>query len=165
MIDRQELVRRAQQYCQRNGLQLGLQLGHGVHGNVFAAKSEANVDHSAIKIHDRERFYHREREVYRRLSEESITSVSGCAVPEVLRHDDELLAIEMSIVTPPFLLDFAGAYLDQQPDYSEEVIAEWLSEKAEQFGERWPKVQSILRQLERIGIYLADVNPGNIRFE
>jgi hypothetical protein len=165
MIDRQELLRRAREFCLRNGVELGPQLGFGVHGNVFAIRNEVNAERSAVKIHDRERHYRRERDVYARLAEEEVAIVSGCRVPRMLRFDDELYAIQMSVVSPPYLLDFAGAYIDQQPDFSEDVIAEWLSEKAEQFGEHWPKVQAILRQLERSGIYLADVNPGNIRFK
>jgi len=34
-----------------------------------------------------------------------------------VRFADDLLAIEMTIVTPPFILDFAGAYLDPAPDF------------------------------------------------
>lgn len=149
----------------RHSLELGPQLGFGVHGNVFGIKNEVNAHRSAVKIHDRERHYLRERDVYVRLAEEELTVVLGCNVPRMLKFDNELFAIQMSVVSPPYVLDFAGAYLDQQPDYSEEVINEWRSEKADQFGDQWPKVQAILRQLERIGIYLADVNPGNIRFE
>jgi hypothetical protein len=70
----------------------------------------------------------------------------------------------MEVVTRPFVLDFAGAYLDTRPDYTEEVLADWRAEKQEQFGERWPEVQSILWSLERYGIYLSDVTPGNVAF-
>jgi hypothetical protein len=50
--------------------------------------------------------------------------------------------VEMEIVQPPFVLDFAGAYLDRRPDFPEDVYAEWQAEKAEQFGDDWPLVQS-----------------------
>jgi hypothetical protein len=165
MIDRQELVRRAQLYCQRTGQELGQQLGYGVHGNVFALEIHTNAGPSAIKIHERERFYHRERDVYLRLADEGVTSISNCRVPRMLRHDDELWVIEMSIVKPPYVLDFAGAYLDEPPDYSEDILAEWDAEKREQFGSQWPRVQAVLRALEKHGVYLVDVNPGNIRVE
>ena len=44
--------------------------------------------------------------------------------------------IEMTVVTPPFLLDFAGAYLDWPPEFSSEATEYWLHEKQEQFGTR-----------------------------
>jgi len=37
-------------------------------------------------------------------------------------------------------------------------------EKREQFGDRWPAVQAILRRLQGSGVFLADVTPNNIRF-
>jgi hypothetical protein len=68
----------------------------------------------------------------------------------------------MTVVTRPFILDFASASLDKPPDFSEEVLADWQAEKAEQFEQRWPEVQGILRSLESLGIFLIDVHPGNI---
>ena len=38
-------------------------------------------------------------------------------------------------------------------------------EKQEQFGANWAKAQAILRFLQRYGISMEDVNPGNIGFE
>ena len=164
MIDRPELVRRASEYCRRAGLLLGPQLGFGVHGNVFTALSQSDPDPSAVKVHERERFYRRERDVYRRLAEEGVHSLLDFRVPRMLNADDELWVIEMSVVSPPFVLDFAGAYLDEPPDYPEDVLAEWEQEKREQFGERWPTVQAILRRLQGFGVFLADVTANNIRF-
>lgn len=87
----------------------------------------------------------------------------GCAVPRLVEYDDQLFVIEMTIVKPPFVLDFASAYLDQPPDFSSEVVDEWKREKDEQFEKQWPDVQLILFELEKIGVYLRDVHPGNIR--
>jgi hypothetical protein len=61
-------------------------------------------------------------------------------------------------------LDFASAYLDRRPDFSEEAWAEWASQKREQFDVRWPVVQRVLAALEEFGIYMLDVSPGNIAF-
>jgi hypothetical protein len=85
-------------------------------------------------------------------------------VPQLISHDDEFLAIEMTIVSPPFCLDFGGAYLDRPPDYSPEVWDDWRKMKSEAFEENWPTVQNILAEFESLGIYIADVNPGNIKF-
>jgi hypothetical protein len=93
-----------------------------------------------------------------------VTYIRDAAVPELIGYDDELWVIEMTIVTRPFVLDFAGAYLDYPPDYSDEVMEEWHADKREQFGSRWPDVQAILRELESYGVFMADVNPGNVSF-
>ena len=73
--------------------------------------------------------------------------------------------IEMTVVTPPFLLDFAGAYLDWPPEFSSEATDYWFHEKQEQFGTRWAEVRNILAMLsDQVDIYMLDVNPGNIMF-
>ncbi len=54
---------------------------------------------------------------YLRLRELQVESIRGHAVPQLLHFDDEFLAIEMTIVSPPFCLDFGGAYLDRPPDF------------------------------------------------
>ncbi len=108
--------------------------------------------------------YFRERDVYLRLREHHVTQVQECLVPQMVAFDDDLWVIEMSVVSRPFLLDFAGAYLDQPPTFSEEVLADWHAEKQEQFGPHWPKVQAILAVLEGYGVFMIDVNPGNISF-
>ncbi|MCE9533167.1 MAG: hypothetical protein K8T89_18875 [Planctomycetes bacterium] len=159
-----ETVERAEEYCRRKGLVLSNQLGFGVHGSVFAAENQTDGRRAAVKAHERERFYRRERNVYLRLKENSVTYIRGAAVPEMIGHDDELWVIEMLIVSRPFVLDFAGAYLDQPPDFSEDVLQDWRVAKLEQFGPRWPEVQAILRELESYEIYMVDVNPGNVSF-
>ncbi len=164
MSNRPDLLRRAQLYCERHGLIVGSPLGAGVHGSVFAAESQTERIRSAIKIHLREQDYRRERDVYLRLANYEIVQVRGCSVPELLRYADDLWVLEMTVVTRPFVLDFAGAQLDEPPDFSEEVMAEWRTEKQEQFGHRWTEVQAILRFLESLGVFMVDVNPGNISF-
>jgi hypothetical protein len=114
MFDQPELMRRATEYCLRVRAQLGPQLGYGVHGTVFTVQNQTDFQQSAVKIHERERPYQRERDVYRRLAEERVSAVRNCRVPRMLRYDDELWVIEMSIVTAPYLLDFAGGYLDEK---------------------------------------------------
>jgi hypothetical protein len=44
-----------------------------------------------------------------------------------------------------------------------EIMEEWQQEKQVLFEGQGPDVQLILFQLERYGIYLYDVHPGNIR--
>ena len=70
----------------------------------------------------------------------------------------------MEVVKRPFVLDFAGAYLDSAPDYSAEVLADWRIDKQEQFGRWWPEVELILASLERYGVFMVDVSPNSIAF-
>ena len=84
--------------------------------------------------------------------------------PQFIDADDGLRVIEMSIVTRPFVLDFAGAYLDAPPDFPDEAWAEWEAGKREQFGDHWPKVQAVLAALEELDIHMVDVSPSNIAF-
>jgi hypothetical protein len=93
-----------------------------------------------------------------------VEEILGFHVPKLIRFDDELLVIEMSIVARPFVLDFAGAYLDQTPEFSDEIWSEWEIQKREQFESRWPKVQAVLSALEALDIYMVDVSPSNIAF-
>src|SRR5437762_1113461 len=137
MSFRDELLRRAREYTHRNGWALGDELGCGVHGIVFATERQPEKEHpvgrSAIKVHQREADYRRERDVYFRLKEHNVTTIRGCHVPQLLHYDDHLWVLEMTMVSRPFVLDFAGAYLDEAPDFSDEVLADWQAEKQEQF--------------------------------
>jgi len=108
--------------------------------------------------------YQRERDVYLRLRDLDVLYVLDHRVPLLIRHHDHLLALEMTIVSPPFVLDFGGAYLDRPADYSDEVWEDWRKQKEEAFEENWPAVRTILGAFKAFGIYIADVNPGNIRF-
>src|ERR1051326_262044 len=161
-MEKPDLIHRGQQYAQPRGLTITHELGAGVHGIVFSAQSQSKNGRVALKVFAREIDYRRERDVYLRLNEYDITLIRGCNVPEMLAYDDTAHVIEMTIVARPFVLDFAGAYLDTRPDFSEEVMADWEAEKREQFETRWPEVQAILRALEGHGVFMVDVNPGNI---
>ncbi len=37
-----------------------------------------------------------------------------------------------------------------------------VADKREEFGDQWPRVVSIMRTLERMGIQLTDIHPANI---
>jgi hypothetical protein len=163
---KEELRFRAEQYASERGLTLTDELGHGVHGSVFSAESQARNPlraPSAVKAHANEVHFVRERDVYFRLRKKSIAKIRGFEVPQLIDHDENWLILEMTIVTRPFVLDFAGAYLDKAPDFSEEVMADWRAAKLEQFGaKRWCEVQAILAVLEAHGVFMEDVHPGNI---
>lgn len=118
----EELVRLVQRYASKRNIKLGEPLGSGVHGNVFAAEYNTKPGFLAVKFHREDRPFERECHVYQRLREEQTTRICGFNVPRLLRIDEECRAIEMTIVRLPFLLDFAGAYLDEAPDFGEDVF-------------------------------------------
>ena len=101
------------------------------------------------------------------MEEEGVREIDGFRIPRLFETDDELWVLEMSWVRPPFVLDFAGARLDEEPEHfrDPEYVAEWRAEKLEQFGpERWPVVTGVLATFRRYGVWLTDVKPGNIEF-
>ena|SRR5439155_2659934 len=168
MTRKDTLLLRAEQYAHQNGVLLGDELGSGVHGIVLVAENQTKAGgrepRAAIKIHEHESDFLRERDIYLRLRQHAVKKIRDCHVPQLLRYDDALRVLEITIVKRPFVLDFAGAYLDRAPDFPEEVWDDWRADKAEQFSDHWPEVQAILRELESYGIYMEDVSPGNISF-
>ena len=159
---REDVERRAIQYATTKGISLIDQLGFGVHGVVWATDRE-----SAVKVHAPDTIhYERERDIYLRLFRLGVTALGGFHAPELVDFNNELRVIEIAIVEPPFVLDFAGAYLDEIPDFSPEVWAEWEAEKREQFGEEnWRRAKAVVAALRQFGIFMSDVTPNNIRIE
>jgi hypothetical protein len=160
----EELLEIAKGYARARGGKVGELLGFGIHGIVVALDGERQSAATALKIHFSREPFLRERDCYERLREVGVTKVLDLHVPRLLRADESLLALEMTIVAPPFVLDFAGAWLDWPPEFSDEVWAERTAKWAEEFGDDWPKAQAILAELEELHIYMLDPSPNNIRF-
>lgn len=156
------LIQNALAYVSRHQRQLAERLGFGIHGMIFVAEDKSKVGKTAVKAHREFAPYLRERTIYERLKQAGVTEVLGLNVPQFIHADDDLRVIEMSIVTRPFVLDFAGAYLDAPPDFPDEMWAEWEAGKREQFDLRWPTIQAVLAALEHWGIYMVDVSPSNV---
>jgi hypothetical protein len=157
-------IQNAQSYAAIHGLRLVERLGFGIHGTIFATENNTKAGSTAIKALNSIEFYLRERNAYQRLQAASVTEITGFHVPQLIRFNDELLIVEMTIVTRPFLLDFAGAYLDAPPKFPPETWDAWECEKREQFENRWPIVRRALDALEDLDIYMVDVSPTNISF-
>jgi hypothetical protein len=159
-----EVAAHARRYASRNRLSLELPaLGGGIHGQVFFVRGGVLTGGTAIKAYYHEEFFRRELLVYERLQEAGVRRVRGLAVPQLLRSDGDLLILEMSVVVRPYLLDFAGAYLDEAaPRFEDDVWEIWEEEKRERFGERWPEVKAVLAALAEYGVHMLDVNPGNV---
>ncbi len=151
---------RFQFYAHKRNLSVAKKLGHGQDGIVFLTHRP-----SAVKALTRRVLYEKERDVYRRIEECDIREVAGFALPRLIGTDDDLMIVEMTFVTPPFVVDFATAYLDIPPAYfkDEHMMAEWRASRIKLFGqEDWPRVVSAMAELRGYGIYLADVKPGNV---
>jgi hypothetical protein len=106
-------------------------------------KTRFKKDRSALKAHIEAAPFARERATYERLQDAKVTKMLGFNVPQLVRVDDRLRVIEMTIVTRPFVLDFASAYLDKRPEFSEDIWTEWESQRREQFGDRWRTVERV----------------------
>ena len=137
------------------------QLGFGTDGIVWRTTRP-----SAIKVFERRRNYSDELECYRRLQIAGIKELAGFTILNLEGFDDDLMIVEMSIVRPPYLLDFGKVYLDRRPPYWDDtqLMENWREEGQENFGANWPQVTSLINSLQVYGIYYVDPKPANIRF-
>ena len=101
------MLDRLDRYCFLHGIFRTTELGAGKDGTVYATSRG-----TAVKVHARIESYTRERDVYLRLRSHRIRKAWMFNVPRLKSYDDEGLILEMSIVTPPYLLDFAADALD-----------------------------------------------------
>lgn len=150
------------QYAAAEQLEIVRPLGFGIHGTVAAALG--GHGYTAVKHHFERDPFERELDVYYKLRELNVEIVGEFNVPRLFGWDESLRIIELSIVPRPFILDFAGAYLDWPPDFSDEVWADWEARRREEYGDRWPTVRAALDEFEAMGIFIVDVHPSNIAF-
>ncbi|MFI4859541.1 MAG: hypothetical protein ACIAXF_02545 [Phycisphaerales bacterium JB063] len=132
--------------------------GSGTDGWVFSLEP-----HSVVKVHRVRRTYAKELEAYQRLDRENVIKIANCNVP-VLRHfDEERLIIEMSFVTPPFVIDFGKCYFDDPMDFEEDRWFRWERKLEALYGSNAGWAMRVHRHLrEKYGIYHDDVRPANI---
>jgi hypothetical protein len=154
---------RIAEYERRHRCQLTGFLGPGAGQDGFVLRSSR---FSAVKFFDRLDRFARELEVYQVLRVKGIRIVAGHHVPVLLDVDDELRAIEMSIVERPFLLDFAGAKLPHEvPDFEQHVMDEHLERMRAMFEERWGDALHVVEMFRQAtGYVLLDIHPGNVAF-
>ena len=154
---------RAKQYSTLSGISINFAslLGEGTDGKVW--KSSRG---SAVKVLDRVPAYYNERESYLRLAEYGLTKkIDHFWVPRLLGYDDDLLVVEMQIITnTPYIIDFAKVRIDRPPDFSKEVLRDAGLQGQELFAHHWPEVRQLLATLESFGIYYLDPQPANIVF-
>ena len=157
-----QLFEQAEAYATvaRRRLRIDRRLGFGQDGVVWLSNQN-----TAIKAYERLENYGREVSCYQRLAEFGVRQIDGFRIPMLIGESEALRAIEMTVVTPPFLLDFGKAYLNFPPDFSREIIGDWERQRSVLFDpDQWPEVKSLLVQLATYGIYYYDAKPGNITF-
>jgi hypothetical protein len=129
----------ARQYALRNEITLEGRLGGGMDGEVWESNRQ-----TAVKAIRRRQNYTAELECYQRFATHKVTVIKGFSVPSLVGYDDELAVIEIEIVAPPFIIDFAKCRLDTPFDFSPEVMADWDEAGVEIFEDRWRQVKSLL---------------------
>lgn len=156
----QTVAARLEHYLRLHALAQIRPLGRGKDGAVW----ETNVQ-TAVKIHEVEPSYTAERDAYIRLLEREVVGAGGFSIPVLVAYDDDLLAIEMSVVLPPYVLDFASAKLDDPPDLIEDEGHTLYDLMEDRFGERASDIMALYHELSsRAGVYLLDFHRHNIKF-
>lgn len=160
---RQETIDRAAAYLSVHNRPVNVKkyLGDGSDGWVWETDCR-----TAVKVFLASRGYFNERDSYERLAEYGCTKrVGEFAVPEMVGFDDNLMVVEMDFMQmPPYVIDFAKVRLNSSPEFSEEIIADQEVKGLEQFEHNWPRVKTLLRDLESLQIYYLDPQRGNITF-
>jgi hypothetical protein len=141
---------------------LGL-IGPGPGQDGFVMRSDRLT---AVKFFDRTDRFNRELEVYQVLRDRDIHDIAGHRVPTLIRSDDGLRAIEMTIVERPFVLDFAGAKRPEEvPDFEQHVLDDHYEHLRELFDSRWTDAIHVAEMFRQAtGFVLLDIHPGNIAF-
>jgi hypothetical protein len=153
-----DIQQRFDQYCAARQQTAIADLGYGVDGYLWRVTGD-----SVIKVFRHDRQFDQELAVYQRLTARRIDRLQGFAVPILLNHDSEQRILELSLVSPPFVLDFAAAGLDAPPPGFDPDDPVWLAEKQRLYGGDWHDVKRLLDALRLYGIHFADVHLGNIR--
>ena len=124
MVDYSDALARIERYADARGLTLAEQLGSGWDGLVYSTTKP-----SVIKALRHERLFWNELAVYRRLKSLTVRQVAGLTVPQLISSHAGWWIVEMTLVSPPFILDFAGASLDRPLTvFPEDVLRDWEAE-------------------------------------
>ena len=163
---KEDLLKHALGYAAVRGIEITEHLGWGIHGSVWKIAGKERSLAWVLKLHRHVSPWRRERDCYRRLQETGTSAIAGVHLPQLIWEDEEWLAIEMSLLKRPFLLDFGAAWLDERPEFPEGVWEQAEADAAEKFGEDWPRASGILHTLAaETGIIMGDVHPGNLALQ
>jgi hypothetical protein len=153
-----ELLSRRDAYCQRYGKTIVDLRGYGMDAFVWQTD-----DDDILKVFRHARQFAAELAVYRRLDHHSLYRLRGFSIPYLLRADEEFQVLQLSYVSPPYILDFAAASLDRPSKGFDPDDPAWIAEQRRRFGRDWPEVKALLDALRHHGIHYEDVHEQNIR--
>lgn len=114
-------------------------LGWGLDGVVYARRDPT----AAIKIHSQEQGFRKELAVYRRLLNRRVEKFMGFEVPTLMGCSEQHRVLELSIVKPPFLLDFAAATVDEPHDFTPDAMEMWWQKVLDDFGDDFPIARDV----------------------
>ena len=146
------------EYCRRNSCAID---PNGEFWWGLDAYLWQSTNYQIIKVHRYKDRFHRELGTYQRLQDRGIERLKGFRIPQLLHYDEELQILELSFVSPPFILDFVEVGLGKRPSNFDLDRIE--AQQSKQFGKDWPDVKRLLEALMQIGIYYDDVHNKNIR--
>lgn len=155
---------RTSEYESRHQCLLIGPLGPGPGQDGFVLRSDRLT---AVKFFDNPNRFRRELEVYRLLDAKGIYEIAGHNIPALIGWNEEVSAIEMTIVERPFLLDFAGAKRPEEvPDFELHGVEEHIERMRELFGNRWADALHVAEMFrQQTSFTLMDIHPGNIAFD
>jgi len=115
MADNSQLLSRAEAYADSKGIRLigKNMLGYGSDGSVWHSSRR-----TAVKALYHQKNFDNELECYLRLKAASVRRIGMFDVPFLEDFDNERRILEISIVQPPYLLDFGKVYLVSCADAS-----------------------------------------------
>ncbi len=126
-----DVLTRRDGYCSDRDLTILDLRGFGLEGYVWQTTQD-----TILKIARHRHHYLAERDVYRRLADASLYRLQGFSIPCLIDSSDRHVALELSYVKPPYILDFAAATLDSPPTDFNLNDPDWLKEKSRLFGTR-----------------------------
>ncbi len=150
---------RLSSHCSASGTELAAHLGWGYEGLVYSTISK-----SAIKAFRHKELYENERSVYFRLRDHHVKAAHNFAVPRLIAWNDEFFVIAMTIVSPPFILDFAGAYLDKNRRLTRRKCRNGKSRKLSSSRTAGRSSAQPCRSSKATESILNDIKPGNVTF-
>lgn len=136
-------------------------LGEGTDGEVFETARA-----TAVKACKYDGVYFNERDTYLHLQDYGVADKLGdFYIPSLWGYNDELYVLEMDYIhKAPFVVDFGKVRLFRDPEFPDDVRRDNELRGEELFGENWPRVKTLLADLESYQIYYLDPKPGNIEF-
>lgn len=135
-------------------------LGWGISGAVFLSHDLR----TAVKVLHYQERYEAEVRAYRILAQHRLFRLHGLTIPKPRGRDDRLRAVQMDIVDPPYLLDFAGVEF-RPPDFSPDVMDQWRQNLDEMYGPNVSVAYSVYESLKRLGMYYLDFRHSNMRLD